>query len=258
MTGGDFPAWLPTLFAVGPVAQASAANLVDRRGECIHAGCPHYRVCFIERAIRASRRADLVIANHALVMTQAAYDGARTARGQPADIESAHLKRIVFDEGHHLFDAADSAFAACLSGRGGGRDAPLDPRAGGPRPARARAGGAAQRAGGRARAGPRSAEPGGARRRRPAGRGLVGPHRAARRRGQPDRADRGLPGRGAGAAEGPRRGLRARHGVPGAAGAGAGARDRGGGRAGAGGRRGAAGGAGALPGRRARRGLGRR
>ncbi|HWF77227.1 MAG TPA: ATP-dependent DNA helicase [Caulobacteraceae bacterium] len=116
MTGGDFPAWLPTLFAVGPAAQASAANLVDRRGECVHAGCPHYRVCFIERAIRASRRADLVIANHALVMTQAAYDGARTARGQSADVETAHLKRIVFDEGHHLFDAADSAFAACLSG----------------------------------------------------------------------------------------------------------------------------------------------
>ena len=116
MTGGDFPAWLPTLFAVGPVAQASAPNLVDRRGECVHAGCLHYRVCFIERAIRASRHADLVIANHALVMTQAAYDGARTARGQPADSETAHLKRIVFDEGHHLFDAADSAFAACLSG----------------------------------------------------------------------------------------------------------------------------------------------
>ena len=116
MTGGDFPAWLPTLFAVGPAAQASAGNLVDRRGECVHAGCPHYRMCFVERAIRASRRADLVIANHALVMTQAAYDGARTARGQPADVETAHLKRIVFDEGHHLFDAADSAFAACLSG----------------------------------------------------------------------------------------------------------------------------------------------
>jgi len=116
MTGGDFPAWLPTLFAVGPAAQASAANLVDRRGECVHAGCPHYRVCFIERAIRASKRADLVIANHALVMTQAAYDGARTARGQGADVETVQLKRIVFDEGHHLFDAADSAFAACLSG----------------------------------------------------------------------------------------------------------------------------------------------
>ena len=116
MTGGDFPAWLPTLFAVAPVAQASAANLVDRRGECMHAGCSHYRTCFIEKAVRASRRADIVIANHALVLTQAAFDGARAARGQKDDGETSRLRRIVFDEGHHLFDAADSAFAAALSG----------------------------------------------------------------------------------------------------------------------------------------------
>ena len=116
MTGGDFPAWLPTLFAVPPVVQAGAANLVDRRGECVHAGCVHYRACFIEKAVRASKRADIVIANHALVMTQAAYDGARTARGLKADNETTTLRRIVFDEGHHLFDAADSAFSAALSG----------------------------------------------------------------------------------------------------------------------------------------------
>ena len=116
MTGGDFPAWLPTLFGVAPVNQANAGNLVDRRGECVHAACPHYRTCFIEKAVRASRRADLVIANHALVLTQAAFDGARAARGLKGDIESTVLKRIVFDEGHHLFDAADSAFSAVLSG----------------------------------------------------------------------------------------------------------------------------------------------
>jgi ATP-dependent DNA helicase DinG len=116
MTGGDFPAWLPGLFAVAPAVQASAANLVDRRGECIHAGCPHYRACFVEKAIRGSRRADLVIANHALVLTQAAFDGARAARGSKADAETTQLKRIVFDEGHHLFDAADNAFSAALSG----------------------------------------------------------------------------------------------------------------------------------------------
>jgi ATP-dependent DNA helicase DinG len=116
MTGGDFPAWLPTLFAIGPASQASPANLVDRRGECIHAGCQHYRACFVEKAIRGSRRADIVIANHALVLTQAAFDGARAARGSKADGETTQLKRIVFDEGHHLFDAADSAFAAALSG----------------------------------------------------------------------------------------------------------------------------------------------
>lgn len=117
MTGGDFPGWLPGLFAVGAGAQASAANLVDRRGECVHAACPHYRTCFVEKTIRASRRSDLVVANHALVMTQAAFDGARRARGQGADGETATLKRIVFDEGHHLFDAADSAFSASLSGQ---------------------------------------------------------------------------------------------------------------------------------------------
>jgi len=116
MTGGDFPAWLPTLFAISPANQASPANLVDRRGECIHAGCQHYRTCFVEKAIRGSRRADIVIANHALVLTQAAFDGARAARGSKADGETTQLKRIVFDEGHHLFDAADSAFAAALSG----------------------------------------------------------------------------------------------------------------------------------------------
>jgi ATP-dependent DNA helicase DinG len=116
MTGGDFPAWLPALFGLSPVAQASAANLVDRRGECVHAACSHYRTCFIEKAVRASKKADLVIANHALVLTQAAFDGARAARGKPADIETAAPKRIVFDEGHHLFEAADSAFSAALSG----------------------------------------------------------------------------------------------------------------------------------------------
>ena len=117
MTGGDFPAWLPGLFATTGLTQAGPGNLIDRRGECVHAGCLHYRTCFVEKAIRASRRADIVIANHALVLTQAAFDGARAARGQKADSETAALKRVVFDEGHHLFDAADSAFSACLSGQ---------------------------------------------------------------------------------------------------------------------------------------------
>ena len=100
MVGGDLPGWLPSLFR-----RAGAAALTDRRGECVYAGCPHYRRCFIERAERAGREADLVIANHALVMVNA-------ARGRP-DAPS----RILFDEGHHLFDAADSTFAVALGGQ---------------------------------------------------------------------------------------------------------------------------------------------
>ena len=100
MVGGDLPGWLPSLFR-----RAGAAALTDRRGECVYAGCPHYRRCFIERAERASREADLVIANHALVMVNVA----RSRESAPT--------RLVFDEGHHLFDAADSTFAVAFGGQ---------------------------------------------------------------------------------------------------------------------------------------------
>jgi ATP-dependent DNA helicase DinG len=100
MVGGDLPGWLPSLFR-----RAGSTALTDRRGECVYAGCPHYRRCFIERAERASRDADIVIANHALVMVNAA----RAREDAPG--------RILFDEGHHLFDAADSTFAVAFGGQ---------------------------------------------------------------------------------------------------------------------------------------------
>ena len=101
MIGGDLPGWLGTLFR-----QRGITSLTDRRGECVYAGCPHYRKCFIERAARASAEADLVIANHALVMVNA-------ARGKDV---AQRPTRIIFDEGHHVFEAADSTFAADLTG----------------------------------------------------------------------------------------------------------------------------------------------
>jgi ATP-dependent DNA helicase DinG len=101
MIGGDLPGWLGTLFR-----QRGIKALTDQRGECVYAGCPHYRKCFIERSARASAQADLVIANHALVMVNA-------ARGRD---HAQRPTRIVFDEGHHVFEAADSTFAAALTG----------------------------------------------------------------------------------------------------------------------------------------------
>ena len=100
--GGDLPGWFSELFGA-----ALIASLADRRGECIHAACPHWRKCFVEHTIRRARTAELVVANHALVMTQAAWGGLD---------DNAVPTRYVFDEGHHLFDAADSAFSATLSG----------------------------------------------------------------------------------------------------------------------------------------------
>ena len=103
MTGGDFPAWLVDLMGGG-----RTRDLSDHHGECVYSACSHYQKCFIERGVRRARRADLVIANHALVMVQAAR-GAIDGSSRPA--------RIVFDEGHHVFNAADNAFSAALSGR---------------------------------------------------------------------------------------------------------------------------------------------
>ncbi len=102
IAGGDLPGWFPELFGTGLLPA-----IADRRGECIHGACPHYRRCFVEHTIRRARGADLVVANHALVMAQAAWGGLD---------DDVVPSRYVFDEGHHVFDAADGAFSAELSG----------------------------------------------------------------------------------------------------------------------------------------------
>ena len=104
MVGGDFPAWLADLFGYG-----RTLALTDQRGECIYSACRHYRKCYVEKNQRKARGAEVVIANHALVMVQA-------ARGAFVSGERGAPTRFVFDEGHHVFSAADSAFSAHLTG----------------------------------------------------------------------------------------------------------------------------------------------
>ena len=102
MVGGDFPAWLADLLGRG-----LTVDLTDSRGECIYSACDHYRKCFIERSIRRARRARIVVANHALIMVQAARGG-----GDGGSLPT----RYVIDEGHHVFDAADGTYSAHLTG----------------------------------------------------------------------------------------------------------------------------------------------
>jgi ATP-dependent DNA helicase DinG len=106
MSGAGFPAFLASSLPLG--------EITDRRGECVYAACPHYRTCFIERVIRRARHAPVVVANHALVIAQASGDVLNLDETNDAPPE--RRVRYVFDEGHHLFDAADSGFAAFLSG----------------------------------------------------------------------------------------------------------------------------------------------
>ena len=122
MVGGDFPSWIFSLFSDLGVDGESrnvspgSLGLTDRRGECIYSACPHYKRCFIERSVRAGRNASIVIANHALVLHQAAVDHALgIAVTEEEEAAPGGIRRIVFDEGHHLFDAADSAFSGHLT-----------------------------------------------------------------------------------------------------------------------------------------------
>ena len=107
MVGGDFPAWLE-----GLLGRALTVDLTDTRGECLYSACSHYRKCFIEHSQRRAQRARLVVANHALVMMQTM----QALAGSHNSDNSALPTRYVFDEGHHIFNAADSAFSAQLSG----------------------------------------------------------------------------------------------------------------------------------------------
>jgi ATP-dependent DNA helicase DinG len=101
---GDFPRWLPVLLQSAPIS-----SLTDKQGECLFSACPHYRKCFIEKSIQKGREADVVIANHALTI----YAGRSGMRNGPSPLP----RLAVFDEAHHLFDAADQAFAVFISGR---------------------------------------------------------------------------------------------------------------------------------------------
>ncbi|SCA57450.1 Rad3-related DNA helicase [Candidatus Terasakiella magnetica] len=105
MIGGDFPSWLKELLGA-----RLTVDMTDTRGECVYSSCSHYSKCFIEKTVRRARRAELVVANHALVMIQAALGGVE---------ENLMPTRYIFDEGHHVFDAADKAFSAHLSGQEG-------------------------------------------------------------------------------------------------------------------------------------------
>jgi ATP-dependent DNA helicase DinG len=100
LTGNSFPGWLS-----GLLGTQNTLALADRRGECIFAACDHYHKCFIERMNRKAKRARIVINNHALTMIRAATESS-----------DAVTPFIVFDEAHHLFHAADSAYGANFTG----------------------------------------------------------------------------------------------------------------------------------------------
>jgi ATP-dependent DNA helicase DinG len=94
---GDFPSWLGH--------SAWIARLTDSRETCIHSACRHFRSCFVEKQRTEAIDADIVIANHALVLSNAHF------------VNEDNPVNYIFDEGHHIFSVTDSAFSFHLTGQ---------------------------------------------------------------------------------------------------------------------------------------------
>lgn len=113
LIGGDLPGWFREIFGY-----SFLNTLTDKRGECIHSACPHYHHCFIEHTIKRAAHADLVIANHALILAQSSWNHHLIHYALPTDFldDNNAVSHYIFDEGHHIPNAADNAFSLKISG----------------------------------------------------------------------------------------------------------------------------------------------
>ena len=83
---------------------------------CIRTACPHFESCFLFRARRQASQAQVVVANHHLLMSDVAVR--RVARNwEDAAVVPAYT-RLVVDEGHHLEDAAAAHLGETATRRG--------------------------------------------------------------------------------------------------------------------------------------------
>ncbi len=74
---------------------------------CLHVKCPYYSKCFFYKARREVASSQIIVANHHLVFSDLAIK--RANEESEAGILPP-FKRIVFDEAHHIVDAATSHF----------------------------------------------------------------------------------------------------------------------------------------------------
>ncbi len=91
------------------LAQDDARELWSRLGDsptsCAGSFCPHVEECFSIRARRLARKADLVVVNHSLLLSDAAAGG----------VVLGKYTRLIVDEAHAFEATARLAFTATLS-----------------------------------------------------------------------------------------------------------------------------------------------
>jgi ATP-dependent DNA helicase DinG len=82
---------------------------------CTRLQCPAYQKCFVYAARRQAAKADVVVVNHHLLLSDVAVRRATQNWEEAAVLPS--YDRLVIDEGHHLEDAAASHLGATVTRR---------------------------------------------------------------------------------------------------------------------------------------------
>ena len=77
---------------------------------CLRAKCPHFQQCHFQRARRTAAGADLIIVNHALFFSDLAVRIVTENFSDAAVLPS--YGRVIFDEAHHIEDAATARLGA--------------------------------------------------------------------------------------------------------------------------------------------------
>ena len=83
---------------------------------CTRMQCPYFNDCFLFKARRAAAQADVIVANHHLLLADIAVRRASQNWEEAAVLPS--YRRIVVDEGHHLEDAAAAHLGSTVTRRG--------------------------------------------------------------------------------------------------------------------------------------------
>ena len=81
--------------------------------QCARVRCQHYSRCFFHKARRQAARADILVVNHALLLSDLAL------RLQTSNYSATAVlppfERVILDEAHHLEDVATSYFSAQIT-----------------------------------------------------------------------------------------------------------------------------------------------
>jgi ATP-dependent DNA helicase DinG len=88
-------------------------QVVSENDNCLRARCPYYSTCFFYSARRKAVTADIIVANHHLLLADLALREETGSYIQNAVLPPA--RRVIIDEAHHLEDVATGYFAARLS-----------------------------------------------------------------------------------------------------------------------------------------------